>query len=215
MSKGRSPLRLMTNYMRHASWTERLGMVLILGVTLFGLFQIGQGLFIKAKANIAHMLLQNTWTQAFESEPAFNKSSPHSLATSKRNLAQSKTQLGQRAVVLGGVSGEAMARTHGDHIETLPPKQARVSIIPALNVGDRITVTTMAGRTSTFEVTHLKNIDGSMSGINMDEVAQGLVLVTCLPFEAAQTEPLCFAVKAENKLPKAGPQIIKSIEQHL
>ena len=208
---------------RSCSPGERIGLVAIVSLTIFGLSQIGQGLYIKAKAQMAQLLLENAWERALVEEKA---TKPWPWADTWPVAKLSVPRLGMSAVVLNDVSGEAMAFGPGHVSNTAEPGTTGTSVIAAhrdthfqflkhLAVGDEITVKNKLGETRTYSVKRMKIVHWDNSGIDPDADGQNLALVTCWPFETTTQGPLRFVVEAESLPELKAPERAASKQQHL
>lgn len=184
---------------------EWIGIALVLTIVFYGLSQIGHGLYIKTKSQMAQLLLQKAWQQA-ESGQAISKPWPWADTWPVAKLTVPK--LGQSTVVLSGVSGEAMAFGPGYHTETPAPGQSGTSVIAAhrdthfrfleyLNLGDQITIKTPHRQSQSYIIKRFRVVKWDQSGIDPDAPGQNLALVTCWPFEVNSQGPLRFVVEAE------------------
>lgn len=176
-------------------------------IALLGLWQIGEGLYIKAKASLAQVLLEKAWNRALAGTDA---PKPWPWADTWPIAKISVPKLAKSAVILSGVSGEAMAFGPGHHLETPYPGRPGTSVIAAhrdthfeflryIVLGDLITVTGRTGKTYSFEVTGLRVVSWSESGIDPDAPGTNLALVTCWPFGSTEPGPLRYVVEAESR----------------
>lgn len=175
----------------------------------FGLWQIGQGLYIKAKAATAQLLLEKAWQDTLaegEGQRAWPWADTHPVAVLEA------PRLGTRQIVLQGASGEAMAFGPG-HLDGTPKpgspgwsvlsshRDTHFRYLKQLVSGDRIHVTTTDGETHLFRVTDTRVVHWKASGIDPQAPGRGLALVTCYPFDAVRQGPLRYVVIAEAEMP--------------
>ena len=205
---GRGVVRLLLRHiMSRLSGLEWLVAGAIAAIALFGIWQIGGGLYIKAKAALAQVLLDAAWDRALAGAAA-PKPWPWADTWPVAKIAVPK--LRKSAVVLSGVSGEAMAFGPGHHLETPRPGRPGTSVIAAhrdthfaflqhVVVGDQITITSRSGQIHSFQVTATRVVPWSRSGINPDAQGTNLALVTCWPFDSTEPGPLRYVVEAEGR----------------
>jgi len=194
-----------THKLRDLTRGERIGIVVVVTIVLFGLSQIGLGLYIKAKSQMAQLLLEKAWQQALSGGEI---SKPWPWADTWPVAKLTVPRLGQSAVVLSGISGEAMAFGPGYHTGTPAPGQSGTSVIAAhrdthfsflkyLNLGDQITIKTTQGISRSYTIKRFRVVNWNESGIDPDAPGRNIALVTCWPLEAVGTGPLRFVVEAE------------------
>lgn len=186
--------------------------ILIVAVVLLataGLALIGNGIWIKAKAQLAQILLN----QAFErvqGVPALSdiNAKPWSWADIKPIARLSAPRLNQSAIVLNNSSGEALAFGPGHLPGTPLPGDRGTSVISAhrdthfswiknLKKDDRIEVENADGTLVQFSVKRSWIAPYDASGINADTDNTLLALATCYPFDAKTPGPLRYIVEAE------------------
>ncbi len=92
--------------LRQISISQRLVAIMIIITAIVGFSLVGQGLYIKAKAVFAQVLLERAWSRALAGEAA-PKAWPwaDTWPVAKLNLPR----IEQKAIVLNNASGEAMA----------------------------------------------------------------------------------------------------------
>jgi sortase A len=196
---------LLRQSIRHLTGIDWIILSAIAAAALFGLWQIGEGLYIKAKAALAQVLLERAWERALAGAET---PKPWPWADTWPIAKISVPKLSRSAVVLNGVSGEAMAFGPGHHSETPDPGHPGTAVIAAhrdthfqflrhVALGDSINVTGRTGKTYTFEVTDLRVVPWSDSGIDPDSPGTHLALVTCWPFGSIRRGPLRYVVEAE------------------
>lgn len=184
-----------------ADWAV-LGMVAAMAGV--GLVLIGQGLYIKAKAVLAQELLERAFARALDGEAT---PKPWPWADTWPVAKLSVPRIGAEAIVLDGVSGEAMAFGPGHHQGTPRPGDAGTAIIAAhrdthfaflqhVQVGDAIMVTLPAMGPQRFTVTGTKVVPWNASGIDPRDGGRALALVTCYPFGVREPGPLRYVVEA-------------------
>jgi sortase A len=181
--------------------------VLLAGVLLvvFGSLLVGQGLYIRAKAMLAQVLLERAWSETLSTGrpvKAWSWADTHPVAKI------SFPRLGESEIVLEEAGGEALAFGPA-HVAGSPLPGARgTSVIGGhrdthfvflkdLLVGDAIVVATQDGQAVTFRVTGTAIVHPQSSGIATGGLVRRLALVTCYPFDAIGHSPLRYVVFAE------------------
>jgi sortase A len=186
------------------SAVEKAIAICIAILALYGAILIGDGLYIKAKAELSQFLLKRAFAAELRGEDA--KPWPWADFTTEAEI--SAPRLGQHAIVLSGASGEALAFGPAWLANTPQPGDEGTSVIAAhrdthfrwlkdVQPNDEIEVTRRDGKVLTFKAGEGRVVPWDQSGI--DPVAQGrhLVLATCWPFGATERGPLRYIVEAE------------------
>ena len=161
-------------------------------LALIGLFESFDGVRIKAKALAAQMLLENAWERILDGE---TQSKPWPWADVWPALKLEAPRLHQTAIVLSGVSGQAMAFGPGLMPQTPAPGEPGMSIIAAhrdthfkflknIAIGDDILITRPDGIILRFTITETRIVNATHSGLYADGETPQLALVTCWPFNA-------------------------------
>lgn len=190
--------------LRQTSLSQRLTAAVLIAVAVTGLSLVGQGIYIKAKAVVAQVLLEKAWSRTLAGEVA-PKAWPWADTWPVAKI--SVARLNETAVVLKGTSGEAMAFGPGHMAGTPMPGQPGTSIFAAhrdthfeflkdIKAGDVINVTTKNNTHLTYTVAYMEVVEASMSGIDPHAPGESLVLVTCWPFGERSPGPLRYVVHA-------------------
>jgi sortase A len=176
---------------------------LLLGAA--GLFTIGQGLAIHAKAILAQILLEHAFERSVAEGVAVK---PWSWADTWPVARVEIPRIGLDAIVLAGGSGQALAFGPG-HLDGTPlPGDDGTAVIAAhrdthfaalagARTGDEIRVTRSDGVTVWFRVTGTSVVPWDGSGIDPQSDGRWLALSTCWPFGATKPGPLRYVVKAQ------------------
>lgn len=169
----------------------------------FGTWQLGHGLYIKAKAEVAQILLEQAWRQTLlDGKP--HKAWPWADTWPVAKLTV--PSLGKAQIVLSNTSGEALAFGPGHLIGSPPPGSGGTTIIAAhrdthfsflheLKNDDAVILVTADGSEHRYTVgrTEIVNADNS----HIDPYAErGIALVTCYPFDSRTQGPLRYVIFA-------------------
>ena len=199
-------------WLRRGVHPRAAGVVALLFVLMVGggLWLVGQGVFIQAKAFLAQMLLEHAWSQTVATgKPvkAWSWADTHPVAKI------SFPRIGQSSIVLAAGGGEALAFGPA-HVAGSPlPGAKGTSVIGghrdthftylrAVRAGDEIVVTDARGSVTRFRATHAVIVHPGASGIATGGRRARLALVTCFPFDAVARADLRFVVFAEAVEPR-------------
>ncbi|MEP4204426.1 MAG: class GN sortase [Parvibaculum sp.] len=174
-----------------------------------GAWQLGQGLYIMAKAELAQVLLERAWAKTLED------GKPHKAWSWADTWPVAKIEfpsLGESRIVLSNTSGEALAFGPGHLLGSPLPggngtsviaghRDTHFSLLRDLKNDDIVIVTSVDGIGREYKIRESKVVLADNSRID-PSAAAGLVLVTCYPFDARERGPLRYAVFA-NESPDA------------
>lgn len=163
--------------------------VLLLAI---GAWQLGEGLWIQAKAWLAQALIARAWSRTLEGEA---RAKPWPWADTWPVARLSVPRLGIERYVLAGAHGAALAFGPGHADATPLPGAAGNSMIGGhrdthfaflqrLEPGDEILVERADGRRVSYHVGATHVLDRSDVWIASQRGASRLTLVTCYPFDA-------------------------------
>jgi len=174
-------------------------------LALAGLWLMGDGLYIRAKAALAQVLLN----RAFAAEIAAGTVvKPWSWADTWPVARVEVPRLAAHAIVLAGGSGQALAFGPG-HLERTPDagepgtavyaahRDTHFAFLGRIEAGDEIIVTRRDGDTVRFRVTHTQVVQWDSSGIDPGAPGRHLALVTCWPLDSVMSGPLRYVVYAD------------------
>jgi sortase A len=167
-----------------------LWLVALLAVA--GALQIGQGLYIHAKAQLAQVLLERAWQRTLAGETAVKPWPWADTWPVARLIAPA-----QRAdlLVLAGANGRSIAFGPG-HMDGSPlPGAAGNSVIGGhrdthlaflrdVKRGETLTVERADGMRTDYRVTDLDVLDKRDTWVTKNEGPSRLTLITCWPFDA-------------------------------
>ncbi|WP_338111004.1 class GN sortase [Rhizobium cauense] len=175
----------------------------IAALALYGIVLLTDGLYIKAKTELSHMLLERAFAAELRGEDA--KPWPWADFTTEAEVAAPR--LGKQAIVLSAGTADASAFGPIRVANTPQPGDEGTSIISAdrdghfrwlkeVKPGDEIEVTRRDGKVLTFKAGEGRIVP-SDSGITPLAQGRHLVLATCWPFGATERGPLRYVVEAE------------------
>ncbi len=180
--------------------------ILIALVALAGIGLIADGIWIKAKALVAQILLERSFEQAHQADTQAGK--PWSWADMRPIARLSSARLGQSVIVLDGAHGEALAFGPGHLAGTPLPGETGTSVLAGhrdthfswigeLEAGETVTVERTDGRNLQFQVRRawIARFDDPRIDV-VDDDERLLVLSTCYPLDGTLTGPLRYIVEA-------------------
>ncbi len=163
-------------------------------LALGGVILIGEGFYIKAKAGLAQVLLERAWERTLEGDEEVK---PWAWADTWPVARIEVPRLKASAIVLNGVSGQAMAFGPGLMIAGPQLGDPGLAVISAhrdthfrflrdIEIGDQVTITTVDGTAHVFEITETRIVEAAESGLRFAQDEALVALVTCWPFDALQ-----------------------------
>lgn len=177
-------------------------------LSLLGAALVASSLYMPAKAALAQYLLERAWARVERGEA---NAKPWPWADMSPLAEIEVPRLKERAIVLEGASGQAMAFGPG-HMPNTPAIGARGTAIVAahrdtqfamlreVKIGDLVTATTRDGKRTTFRVSAVAVVKADASGIDPAYGGRSgarLALVTCWPFEGVLHSPWRYVVTAD------------------
>lgn len=167
----------------------RLGVVVLLAV---GGWQLGQGLWIPVKAEIAQLLLARAWarTQAGETDVK-----PWPWADTWPIAKLTGARWARDLYVLADGTGRSLAFGPGHVVGTALPGEPGLSIIGGhrdthftalrdAKRGETIALETIDGRTHRYRIEDFAIVDTNKAWMVLEGETPRLALVTCYPFDA-------------------------------
>lgn len=169
---------------------------------------LGNATYIPAKAALAQVLLERAWVETQETGHPVR---PWSWADITPVAEISVPRLQRRVVILGDVSGQAMAFAPGHMPNTPAIGEAGTAVVAAhrdthfsflgeLKEGDIVLVTDANGVAHDFRVSETRIVEADASRLDpMDGGPTGarLALTTCYPFSGVLHSPLRYVVLAD------------------
>lgn len=180
-----------------------VGAVSLLAV--IGLWELGHGVWIHAKAQLAQILLQRAWERTLRGEAA---AKPWPWADTWPVARLRVPAHGVDLIVLSGVSGRTLAFGPGHAPDSAPPGTPGTEIVTAhrdthfrflerVQLGDEIFIEAPGRASVGFHVQELAVVDSRSAVIRGELRAATLVLMTCYPFDALVAGgPLRYVVTA-------------------
>ncbi|MBB5573234.1 MULTISPECIES: class GN sortase [Rhizobium] len=183
---------------------EKLALAGIIVLAMTGLSFLGNGLDMKAKAELAQVLLK----RAFAAELRGEDAKPWPWADFTTEAEVRAPRIGAEAIVLAGASGQALAFGPGWLTNTPQPGEEGTAVIAAhrdthfrwlkdVKPGDLIEVTRHDGKVLTFRAGQGRVAPWDKNGIDPATPGRHLALATCWPFDAITRGPLRYIVDAE------------------
>jgi sortase A len=170
-----------------------------------GLWQIGEGSWIYAKARLAQFLLQRAWSRTLAGESTVK---PWPWADTWPVARLRVPSQGIDVIVLNGAYGRTLAFGPGYAESSSFPGSPGTTILTGhrdthfeflkrLKQDDEIVVETAAGSTQRYLVLDSQIVDDRTASIGLADGEDQLVLVTCYPFDTiVPGGPLRYVVSA-------------------
>jgi sortase A len=170
-----------------------------------GVWELGHGSWIHAKARLAQYLLQHAWERARRGEAA---AKPWPWADTWPVARLRVPAHGVDLIVLAGVSGRTLAFGPGHAPESVIPGTRGIAIVTAhrdthfrflerVRRGDEILVEAPGPLLARFRVQELAVVDSRSAVVRTEFGSIGLILMTCYPFDAlVPGGPLRYVVTA-------------------
>ncbi len=192
-------------FLARLSAGETVVLAAIAMIALGGTLIAAKGLYMKAKAELAQVLLQRSFAAEIGGETGAR---PWPWADFTTEAEISAPRLGEKAVVLAGASGEALAFGPARLLSTPQPGERGTTVIAAhrdthfrwlkdVKPGDLLIVTRKDGRKLTFRAGPGRIARWDQSGIDANAAGHNLALATCWPFDATTRGPMRYIVTAE------------------
>ena len=185
--------------------TPRTLVMLSVCLLAVGLWQIGEGSWIYAKARLAQYLLQQAWSRTLAGETAV-KPWPWADTWPVARLTVPSQHID--LIVLNGAYGRTLAFGPGYAESSSFPGSPGTTILTGhrdthfgflkqLKQDDEIMIETVAGITQRYLVQDSQIVDARTASIDLPDGEDQIVFVTCYPFDAIGTAgPLRYVVSA-------------------
>lgn len=166
--------------------------LLVAVVLIVAGWQIGQGVYIHAKALLAQELLEHAWLKTRQGE---QKVKPWPWADTWPVARLVVPRLQVSLIVLAGDSGRTLAFGPGHHFGSATPgaqgnsfisghRDTHFRFLQYLRAGDVILIDTPQGQRMIYEVETTAIVDARDAWIETASQSSRLNLVTCYPFDA-------------------------------
>ena len=171
---------------------QKFALLLMIVLSLCGMWQIGHGTYIHAKAILAQVLLETAWADTLNGQKEVK---PWPWADTWPVSRLAVPRLGINRIVLAGASGSSLAFGPGHLFGTPMPGQSGNCVIAGhrdthfrflqyLDPGDVITLQTENNRSLQYHVTEIKIITATDFQYLTERHDSTLTLFTCYPFDA-------------------------------
>ncbi|MEZ5695609.1 MAG: class GN sortase [Sphingomonadaceae bacterium] len=183
-----------------ARWRALLTRLLAVALLAAGLVQFGQGLWIPVKAQVAQILLDQSFTNSMDAGAPLKPWPWADMAPVARITAP---RLGASDVVLSGGSGQAMAFGPTEMLDNgavrilAAHRDTHFRFIQHLQVGDELELQGINGVKHRYRVSGLQTVRRDEFAYPVAPKRDLLVLTTCFPFDAVEPGPLRRVVWAE------------------
>jgi sortase A len=162
---------------------------------LCGLWFIGQGSYIHAKAILAQLLLEAAWTDTLNGQKEVK---PWPWADTWPVSRLTVPRLGISRIVLAGANGSALAFGPGHLFESAAPgergntviaghRDTHFDFIRQLQIGDNLELQTSRAKTLIYQITDTRIVDENDSEFLAPDDYQLLTLITCYPFDTLRS----------------------------
>ncbi|MGD8567587.1 MAG: class GN sortase [Gammaproteobacteria bacterium] len=184
---------------------SRLYYMLLALTLVVGGWQVGQGVYIYAKAQLAQYLMLSAWEKSRQTgRPVKPWPWADTWPVARLRVPSMNVDL----IVLAGDTGRTLAFGPGYRLGTVRPGETGNSVISAhrdthfhflkrLRIGDELFIENQRGEKKRFVVNNTHIIDARSARIVTDYEQPMITLVTCFPFDSITTGgPLRFVVIA-------------------
>ncbi len=176
---------------------------------LCGLWFIGNGSYIHAKAILAQLLLEAAWTETLNGRKEVK---PWPWADTWPVSRLTVPRLGISRIVLAGANGSALAFGPGHLFKSASPedkgniviaghRDTHFSFLRDLKIGDSLEIQMVNSKTLIYQITDTAIVDENDTEFLVSADERLLTLITCYPFDAIQTGgPQRYLVIAKYKI---------------
>ena len=173
------------------------GRIIMTTLLIVGAINLGQGLYLPAKAAFAQYLLRDAWQRGASARPDAQPERPWPWADTYPLARLTGDAVPGELFILAGGSGRTLAFGPGHIARTALPgapgnsviaghRDTHFSFLADLALGDRLVLDTRAGERQVFEVDGLEVVDARRAAVAIDSDEPRLTLVTCYPFDAIE-----------------------------
>ncbi|MBR0698846.1 class GN sortase [Bradyrhizobium diazoefficiens] len=173
-------------------------------LALIGLILFGDGAYIHAKAWLAQVLLERAFDRSLATGEMIK---PWSWADTWPVARIEVKRIGASAIVLEGVSGQALAFGPGHIPQTADAGERGVAVYAAhrdthfrflrnVAIGDVIEITRRDGKQYRYRADHADVVRSDAPGIDPSTQSRELALATCWPFDAVTSGPERYVLHA-------------------
>jgi len=159
---------------------------------IVGLWQIGEGSWIYAKARLAQYLLQRAWARTLAHETSVK---PWPWADTWPVARLTVPAYGVDQIVLNGAYGRTLAFGPGYAESSAFPgsngttiltghRDTHFQFLKRLRQHDEIIIETVGGKSLRYQILDRRIVDSREVSIKLDPEWDRLILVTCYPFDA-------------------------------
>ncbi len=182
---------------------------ILISLPLCGIWFIGHGSYIHAKAKLAQLLLDTAWTDTLNGQKEVK---PWPWADTWPVGRLSVPRLGISRIVLAGANGSALAFGPGHLFKSATPGERGNTVIAGhrdthfhflkeLRIGDSLELQTANARTLIYEITDAVIVNEKNTEFLHTSDDHLLTLITCYPFNAIQSGgPMRYLVIAKYKI---------------
>jgi len=184
---------------------QRILLLVVVISSMAGSWQLAQGVYIYAKAQLAQYLLASAWQESRRThQPVKPWSWADTWPVAKLEVSAHNIDL----IVLAGDTGRTLAFGPGYNLASVRPGDLGNSIISAhrdthfkflqhVKLNDEIVIETQQGTRKRFTVNNIHIVDTRNATIPINDDMAMLTLVTCFPFDAIEAGgPLRYVVEA-------------------
>lgn len=184
---------------------KRIATMVSVSCFIFGLWQLGEGAYLEAKAWLAQYLLQQAWSETLDGREQVR---PWPWADTWPVARMQVKRLGVDRIVLADASGRSMAFGPGQVAGTSElgtggnsaisgHRDTHFRFLQELSAGDRMELTLSDGRERSYQVTGLSVHHKDETWLLQDTRDEWLTLITCYPFDAiVPGGPMRYVVQA-------------------
>jgi len=180
--------------LRPSRASAKVKLLAVVALSCIGVWQLGDGLFIHAKAIVAQAMLQHAWTRTV-ADAGVVQHKPWPWADHWPVARLRVPEHGVDQIVLAGASGASLAFGPGHVAGTASPGTAGTSVIGGhrdthfrflrdLEPGTEILVERPDGQTVRLETGPGTVVDGERAALDLSGGIPVLTLVTCWPFDS-------------------------------